>query len=255
MASNRLSYLAISAFSLFLFACPAPVDNQEGTADGSGGSSSGGSSGRGGSGSGGSPGGSTGGSSSSGGSTGGSSSSGGSTGGSSSSGGTSGSGGSGTGGSTGGSSGSGGSGTGGSTGGTSGTGGSTGGTGGSTGGTGGSTGGSGGMTDARAEAPAAMGTKVPANVQAVFMKCGTACHGGNWGDATKSYARLKMNAMGCGAMPRMTVSDGANSLVVKKLKGAVAGCGARMPLNMPALSEAEIMTVESWITMGAQPVP
>lgn len=157
-----------------------------------------------------------------------------------------GSGGSGTGGSTGGSSGSGG--TGGSTGGTSGTGGST-------GGTGGSTGGSGGMTDARAEAPAAMGTKVPANVQAVFMKCGTACHGGNWGDATKSYARLKGNTMGCGTMPRMIVSDGANSIVVKKLKGAVANCGVRMPLNMPALSEAEIMTVESWITMGAQPVP
>jgi hypothetical protein len=157
----------------------------------------------------------------------------------------------GTGGSTGGSSGSGGSGTGG----TSGTGGSTGGTGGSTGGTGGSTGGSGGMTDARAEAPAAMGTKVPANVQAVFMKCGTACHGGNWGDATKSYARLKGTTMGCGTMPRMVVSDGANSIVVKKLKGAVANCGVRMPLNMPALPEADIMTVETWITMGAQPVP
>jgi hypothetical protein len=86
------------------------------------------------------------------------------------------------------------------------------------------------------------------------MKCGTACHGGNWGDATKTYARLKGNAM-CGNMPRMTVSDGANSLVIKKMKGAVPNCGARMPLNMPMLPATDIMTVETWIMMGAKPVP
>jgi hypothetical protein len=243
MASNRLSYIAVSALSLFLLGCPAPVDNE--MTGGSGGNSSGGTSGsggRGGSGSGGSAGGSSGGSNASGGSSGGSSASGGS--GGSGSGG-SGSGGSGSGGS--GGSGSGGSGSGGSTGGSSGSGGS--------GGSGGGTGGAGGgMTDARAEAPAANGTKVPPEVQAVFMKCGTACHGGNWGDATKSYARLKMNAM-CGNMPRMAVNDGANSLVIKKMKGAVPNCGARMPLNMPMLPATDIMTVETWITMGAKPVP
>ena len=105
------------------------------------------------------------------------------------------------------------------------------------------------------EAPPAAGNKVPANVQAVFMKCGTACHGGNWGDATKSYARLNGMTTGCGTVPRMIKGMGAESIVVRKMKGAVAGCGMRMPLNMPALPAADIMTVETWITMGGNPVP
>jgi hypothetical protein len=102
--------------------------------------------------------------------------------------------------------------------------------------------------------PAANGTKVPANVQALFMKCGTACHGGNWGDATKSYARLKGNAM-CGNMPRMKAGDGAGSLVVQKLKGAVGGCGNKMPPSGMMPTADEIKTLEDWITAGAVAVP
>ena len=243
MASNRLSYLPISAFSLFLFACPAPVDNQEGMAGGSGGSSSsGGSSGRGGSGTGGSAGGSTGGSSSSGGSTGGSSSSGGSTGGSSSSGG---SGGSGTGGSTGGSSGSGGS-----TGGTSGTGGSA-------GGTGGSTGGSGGAMDAKAEAPGAAGTKLPPAIATIFMtRCGM-CHNNEYRMADTALTRLKGMAGAPCSRPRMTPGMGSMSLVVQAMKG-MKPCGTNMkmpPGNAAAVPAAEITMVEEWIQGGAMLVP
>jgi hypothetical protein len=219
MKSARLGFLALSACSVLFLGCPTPVDMHD--PDAGGGSGSGGRTGSGGTsgGTGGSSPSGSGGSSPSG--TGGSSPG---TGGSARSGGTSGS-----------------------TGGTSGG-----------GGTGGTSGGSGGMAGGDAgggsEMGAAVGTKVPADVQAVFMKCGTTCHGGNWGDATKSLARLKGNAM-CNMTPRMKVNDGAGSLVVQKLKGAVNGCGARMPLNLPALSAAEIMTVEAWITAGAKPVP
>ena len=217
MNPNRLGYVALSAFSaLFLLGCPTPVDMHDPDNNGGSTGSRGGASGSGTGGSGSGTGGS------------GMSSTGGTSGGT---GGKMGSGGSGSG--TGGSMNRGGSGAGGM----------------ARGGAGGGSMDAGGM-----EMAAATGTKVPANVQAVFMKCGTACHGGNWGDATKSYARLKMNAM-CGNMPRMVVGMGASSLVVQKLKGAVAGCGARMPLNMPALMPAEIMTVEQWITDGAKPVP
>lgn len=243
MASNRLGYVALGAFSLFLYGCPVPVDMSEtggmgGTASGG----SGGSSGRGGSGSGGSTGGSSGGSSGG------------------ASGGTGGSASGGTGGSSGGSGGSTG-GSGDSTGGSggnrdAGTGGTGGGAGGSTGGsTGGGTGDGGGM-----EAPSAMGTKLPPAIATIFMmRCGT-CHmdGGmsRYGDATRAYNALKAMAPAPCSRARMTPPNGAGSLVIQAMKG-MKPCGnnMRMPPQGTAVPAADIMAVEEWINMGAKPVP
>mgnify|MGYP006137652631 CR=1 FL=1 len=48
--------------------------------------------------------------------------------------------------------------------------------------------------------------------------------------------------------PILTPGKGADSVLVKKLKGQA---GARMPLNRPPLSDAQIALVRNWIRRGA----
>ena len=117
------------------------------------------------------------------------------------------------------------------------------------------------MTDARMEAPAANGTKLPPAVASIFMmRCGT-CHmdGGmsRYGDPARAYTALKAMAGAPCSRPRMMPGNGAMSLVVQAMKG-MKPCGTNMkmpPGNAAAVPMADIMTVEQWITMGAMPVP
>jgi hypothetical protein len=223
MKSARLGFLALSACSVLLLGCVSPVDKHD--PDAGGGSGSGGRVGSGGT--------------------------------SGGSGGTSG----GTGGSAPGTGGSSGGGSGGTSGGT---GGASGGRGGTSGGTGGMAGGTGGMAGGDAGGGSEMGaagTKLPADVAAIFMmRCGT-CHmdGGmsRYGDPARAYNALKAMAGAPCSRPRMTPPNGAGSLVVQAMKGMKpCGTGMKMPPgNAPMVPAADIMKVEEWINAGAIPVP
>jgi hypothetical protein len=233
MTRNRLGFVALGTFSLFLLGCPAPEDNavDGGGAGGSGGATGGrggSSGGSGGSGSGGSGGAGTGGAAGgTGGATGGT---GGATGG--------------TGGATGGA------------GGRGGTGGATGGTGGA--GTGGAGTGGSGMADARPpDTMMTAGTKLPPAIATIFMtRCANNCHNSEYVMAASAYTRLKGMAGAPCSRPRMVPNMGAMSLVVLAMKG-MKPCGnaMRMPPNGTAVPAAEITMVEEWINGGAIPVP
>ncbi len=84
------------------------------------------------------------------------------------------------------------------------------------------------------------------SIQPVLNANCTGCHGSNGGLTLSSYANLMAGTSNNG--PVVTAGDGANSLIIKKLRGEV---GARMPLGRAALAAATISTIETWIDQGA----
>lgn len=83
------------------------------------------------------------------------------------------------------------------------------------------------------------------SVQPIWDANCTGCHGTSAGLNLGSYAQL-MSGSANGAV--VNAGDGANSMIVQRLKGIG---GSRMPLNGSALSDASIEQVETWIDQGA----
>jgi hypothetical protein len=91
----------------------------------------------------------------------------------------------------------------------------------------------------------------------IFTPICTACHvGGNAPqglrlDAANSYAMLvNVASAEVPALLRVNPGDPNASYLVQKIEGTAA-VGARMPLNGPALSQAQIDLVRGWIAAGA----
>ena len=95
---------------------------------------------------------------------------------------------------------------------------------------------------AEAEAP----VSYSATVQPVWNASCGGCHGSSGGLSLTSYANLMAGTSSNG--PVVVAGDGANSLIVKRLKGEVGGL---MPQGGPALSTATITSIETWINQGA----
>ena len=77
------------------------------------------------------------------------------------------------------------------------------------------------------------------------------CHGGNETEANFSMASLASLLRGGRTGPSVVAGKGAESLLVKKLRGAGIE-GQRMPLNKTPLPDADIALIEKWITEGAR---
>lgn len=95
--------------------------------------------------------------------------------------------------------------------------------------------------------------KFSTDIQSLITTYGcTGCHGGgspSGGLNLTSYANLTAGTSNHG--PVVTAGNGANSVIVKKLKGT-AGFGARMPASGPPyLTDAEIQKFIDWIDQGA----
>lgn len=97
---------------------------------------------------------------------------------------------------------------------------------------------------------------VPAAVQSIFDQRCSPCHttGSSGGlrlpSATQSYASLVgigSSSASCSSRTRVVAGDSASSYLIAKLRAAPDICGLPMPRNAPALPEAEIATIESWI--------
>jgi hypothetical protein len=88
------------------------------------------------------------------------------------------------------------------------------------------------------------------HVDALFQQscASTQCHGGSTpaGELNLEYPSYRSLL---DHRPHLVLSgDGANSLLVLRLTGAV---GERMPLRMPALNENQIRGIRRWIDEGA----
>jgi len=113
-----------------------------------------------------------------------------------------------------------------------------------------STGGADGGTDGGG--CAATGTcAVPSAVQAVFDKECVVCHV-EYRTAQSSYSALVgVHAtldVGCTDQVKVLPGDAPNSYLIAKLRGFLSICGVPMPQNRPPLQEAQIKTIESWIS-------
>ena len=84
-----------------------------------------------------------------------------------------------------------------------------------------------------------------AQVQPVFQARCVDCHGGNGGLFLGSYDQL---LVGGNSGPAVLPGDGANSLIIRKLRGQ---SGSRMPLDRNPLADSTIALIESWINQGA----
>ena len=71
------------------------------------------------------------------------------------------------------------------------------------------------------------------------------CHGGAGGLSVQSYAGI-MSGGDSGAV--VVVGDPDESLIIKRLEGTIQ---PQMPLDLPALSQAEIDVIRLWIAEGA----
>ncbi len=85
------------------------------------------------------------------------------------------------------------------------------------------------------------------SVQPVWNASCGGCHGSNGGLSLTSYANLMAGTSSNG--PVVVRGDGANSLIIKRIKGTTGGL---MPQGGPALSVGTIATIETWINQGAQ---
>jgi mono/diheme cytochrome c family protein len=86
-----------------------------------------------------------------------------------------------------------------------------------------------------------------ADVQPIWSNSCSGCHGTSGGLTLTSYNSLMAGNSNNG--PVVIPGDGANSLIVRKLKGTA---GALMPAGGPALSPSLINSIETWIDQGAQ---
>jgi hypothetical protein len=82
-------------------------------------------------------------------------------------------------------------------------------------------------------------------IQPVWNSNCTNCHGSSAGLSLSSYTNLML---GSSSGSVVISGDGANSLIVRKLKGQA---GSLMPLGGSALSASTITTIETWINQGA----
>ncbi len=81
-------------------------------------------------------------------------------------------------------------------------------------------------------------------------QCGT-CHGEQTAEANLRMTSLETLVKGGRGGPAIVPGKGAESLLVKKLRG-VGIDGQRMPLNRPPLSDAQIAVIEKWIDQGGR---
>jgi len=84
------------------------------------------------------------------------------------------------------------------------------------------------------------------SIQPIWNSNCSGCHGSNGGLTLSSYATLMAGTSSNG--PVVTAGDGANSLIVQRLRGQVGGL---MPQGGPALSASTIASIETWINQGA----
>ena len=77
------------------------------------------------------------------------------------------------------------------------------------------------------------------------------CHGGDETEANFSMATVETLFRGGRSGPAIVAGKGADSLLVKKLRGAGIE-GQRMPLGRPPLSDADTLLIENWISQGAR---
>ena len=73
------------------------------------------------------------------------------------------------------------------------------------------------------------------------------CHGGSGGLTLTSYQSLMAGNSNNG--PVVIPGDGANSLIIRKLRGT--GPGSQMPLGGTPLPDTTISTISAWIDQGA----
>jgi cytochrome c553 len=85
----------------------------------------------------------------------------------------------------------------------------------------------------------------------LLQQCGN-CHGGQDAEANLRMTSLETLIKGGGSGPAIMPGKGADSLLVKKLRGAAGIDGQRMPLGKPPLSDAQIATIAKWIDQGAR---
>ncbi|MCE9631674.1 MAG: hypothetical protein K8S94_13285 [Planctomycetia bacterium] len=90
-----------------------------------------------------------------------------------------------------------------------------------------------------------------AEVAPLLAKNCLGCHGGNETEANLSMASMATLLRGGRTGPAVVAGKGAESLLVKKLRGAGIE-GQRMPLNKNPLPDADIALIEKWITQGAR---
>ncbi len=83
-------------------------------------------------------------------------------------------------------------------------------------------------------------------VQPIFNSNCSGCHGSNGGLSLSTYNNLMAGTSTNG--PVVVVGDGANSLIVRKLRGQA---GSRMPQGGAALANETIAMIETWINQGA----
>jgi cytochrome c553 len=77
----------------------------------------------------------------------------------------------------------------------------------------------------------------------------TGCHGGNNPRNNFSLLTIESLLQGGDAGTPILPGKGADSLIVKKLRGT--GPGQRMPVNLPPLADEVISKIEKWIDEGA----
>ena len=82
-------------------------------------------------------------------------------------------------------------------------------------------------------------------------QCGN-CHGDQDPEANLRMTSLETLIKGGGSGPAVVPGKGADSLLVKKLRGAAGIDGQRMPLGKPPLSDVQIATIAKWIDQGAR---
>jgi len=81
-------------------------------------------------------------------------------------------------------------------------------------------------------------------------QCGN-CHGEQTAEANLRMTSLETLVKGGRGGPAVVPGKGAESLLVKKLRGVEIN-GQRMPLNRPPLSDAQIAVIEKWIDQGGR---
>jgi len=84
------------------------------------------------------------------------------------------------------------------------------------------------------------------SVQPVWNSSCGSCHGSNGGLNLTSYTNLMAGTSSNG--PVVIRGDGANSLIIRRIKGTT---GSLMPQGGPALSVGTIAMIETWINQGA----
>tara|TARA_Y100000758_G_C15909547_1_gene370905 strand:+ start:30 stop:668 length:639 start_codon:yes stop_codon:yes gene_type:complete len=83
-------------------------------------------------------------------------------------------------------------------------------------------------------------------IQPIFDASCTGCHGVSGGLSLTSYANLMDGNSNNG--PVVTAGDGANSLIIQKLRGTA---GSQMPMSGCCLDDVTIDLIETWIDEGA----